>query len=297
MRPPNIHFRVLLAGCVAGVFHLLATARALADEAPAAPPTAEKPFPKPEVAVPAPVLDPAKQPLPEPSLRQDGPALAAAARLDAARLDHGRSQVRQLFADRFMMGTYRTKTGELRKVTESDPIFQWLARKFAGEDTGEIIFWNSDLPKDFRAGHINATRNWPGFIQISRFTAPSENLGERMLGFEDLWVCAAFELISLGRVQDSKQMEQRVVAKKMSKEEFVEAGAKFEYESFQAMREYYEKVWRPWAESAGFETNPGDWRLPLPAYREWRSGYTDHAGYPWKPFESIFDYLVQYGRE
>jgi hypothetical protein len=292
----NMTSRLLRAGC-ACVFHLLAMAWCYAEE-PAAAPSAEKPFPKPDAtaSTPAP-LDPAKPLLSQPSLKQNGPALAAAAHLDAARLDHGRSQVRQLFADRFMMSVYRTKAGELRKVTENDPIFDWLARKFAGEDTGEIIFWNSDPPKDFRAGHINATRHWPGFIQISRFAAPNEGLGERLLGFEDLWACAAFELISLGRVKDSQQMEQQVVEKKMSKADFVEAGAKFEYESFLAMSEYYEKVWRPWAQSVGFETEPGYWRLPLPTFVEWRGRYTDHAGYPWKPFESIFDYLLQYGRE
>ncbi|MEZ0256197.1 MAG: hypothetical protein ACAI37_13010, partial [Chthoniobacter sp.] len=116
-------------------------------------------------------------------------------------------------------------------------------------------------------------------------------------GFEDLWVCAAFELISLGRMQDSRQMEMQVVDKKMSKEAFVEAGAKFEYESFQATSEYYEKVWRPWAASVGFEPVPGYWRVPLPAFADWRSRYTDRTGYPWKPFESIYDYLLQYGRE
>lgn len=296
-RPLNIRLCFLRAVGLAGLLQLASVAQCQAADAPAVE-GAKPPLPEPGATLPAPApLDSANLPASQPLLKRDALSLTPSKQLDAARLEHGRAQARQLFADRFMMGVYRTKTGELRKVTENDAIFQWLARKFAGEDTGEIIFWNSDPPKDFRAGHIDASRYWPGFIQISRFTAPTEGLGERMLTFEDLWVCAAFELISLSRVEESKRMEQQVRDKKIDKAGFVEAGAKFEYGSFQATSEYYDKVWRPWAQSVGFESNPASWRQPLPAFVEWRGRYTDHAGYPWKPFESIYDYLLQYGRE
>ncbi|HSI13228.1 MAG TPA: hypothetical protein VK961_14350, partial [Chthoniobacter sp.] len=71
-----------------------------AQEPPAAAPS-EKPLPKPDATAPAPAtIDPAKQPLPPPAFLKPAP-------LDAARLEHGRTQVRQMFADRFMMGVYR----------------------------------------------------------------------------------------------------------------------------------------------------------------------------------------------
>jgi len=256
----------------------------------------ERPLPKLDPgATPPPVPDSSKEVNPPPKLKIDSiPALAADG-IEPARLEHGRSQVRQLFADRFMMSAYRTAKGDLRKVNENDAIFQWLSRKFAGEDVGEIVFWNSEPPKDSRAAHAIPSWHWPGSVQISRFTAPGEGLGAGMPGFEDLWACGTFEMISLGRVKEHMQLEDRVVDKTISKDAFVEAAAKFEYQSFEALAEFHAKVWQPWANSVGFKTDQRRWRLPLPAYAQWRSAYTDHSSYPWKPFEEIFDDLLKNG--
>ena len=195
-----------------------------------------------------------------------------------------------MFADRFMMSAYRTKTGDVRKVTEDDSIYQWLSQSFAGDGTNEIIFWNSDPPKEHLADHTNPSERTLGYMRLARIDT-SQGSFNRYLTFEELWRCAVFELISLRRLDRWILVEADTKAGKLTKNEFIEAAARFEFDALQATAEFYTAVWLPWASVAGFKSDRSLWSVSLPPYEIWRARYTDRSAYPWKPFEELFDYL------
>ena len=213
--------------------------------------------------------------------------------VDSSRKEHGRAQAQQIFADRFMMSAYRTKTGEVRKVTEEDSIYQWLSQSFAGDGTNEIIFWNSDPPTEHLADHIPPSERTLGYLRLARSETSRGTRGtvSRYLTFEQLWVGAVFELISIRRLDRWNLVEADAKAGKLTKEEFIEAAARIEFGSLEASAEFYTAVWLPWANATGFKSDKTLWRVPLPPYEVWRASYTDRAGYPWKPFEKMFDSL------
>ena len=62
--------------------------------------------------------------------------------LTAAAIQHGEQQVRQMLRDRPAMAQFGEKAGVL---------YQWAARKFAGEDLHQEILWDASEPVLFDA--------------------------------------------------------------------------------------------------------------------------------------------------
>src|SRR5690349_10440000 len=79
----------------------------------------------------------------------------AAGEPDARALEHGRQQVERMLRDRPEMTRYPSASGFLQ-LSESDPQVQWAIRKFAGEDTGFLIYWEPKPPMDVNTAQHNS---------------------------------------------------------------------------------------------------------------------------------------------
>lgn len=174
--------------------------------------------------------------------------------VDKKALAHGERQVRQMLKDRPAMG----KHGE-----EAELLYQWAARKFAGEDLREQVNWNSTDPlPGFPCDHQPPVPGRPGFIRIhGKYTQGTAKGKERL--FEELWHGAVFELNNITGVKDFRQVQADAVAGKISQEEFIAGMLNVESRAAEKTRAFYIRVFLPWAIEHGVKTHPRQWYVAI----------------------------------
>ncbi len=165
---------------------------------------------------------------------------------------HGERQLRQLLHDRPAM----TKYGEEARV-----LYEWAARKFAGEDFGRRILWDASAPPPFTTcANYQSSAEGPGFVQVAekRSKGPG-NAGER--SFEELWHDAVFELYNINNSDDFRRFTMEAGAGRLSKEEFVTRFMEGESHAAEKTRAFYIHVFMPWAKQHHMSTHPYFWGL------------------------------------
>jgi tetratricopeptide (TPR) repeat protein len=127
-------------------------------------------------------------------------------------LKHGRRQVEKMLRDRPAMAQY----GEKAKILND-----WAARKFAGEDLHEEIFWEAAMPAVYwTAEHRMPEPGTPGHIQIARTYNDGPNKGKDR-SFEELWRDAVFELNNITGVVEFTRLISLAGEGRIGRREFV----------------------------------------------------------------------------
>ena len=169
--------------------------------------------------------------------------------LTAAEIEQGKKQVEQMLKDRPAMAQYGGK---------ADVLYDWATRKFAGEDLGERILWDSSEPDSFHADNRSPTEGDPGYIRIrkNRLDAPNEANDQ---SFEELWSQAIFELYNITSAPDFNRFRREAGAGRLTKDAFVTGLADCESRAAEKTRTFYIHVFLPWTKENHIASNPELW--------------------------------------
>ena len=132
--------------------------------------------------------------------------------LSPADLEHGRQQVGQMLADRPAMGQYGQRAADL---------LEWAARKFAGEDLHQRIFWDAVDPFSGATAERTAPVDGePGAIRVRAKHSGGPDKG-KVRPFETMWLEAVFELYNITNVEEFRRLVADAKAGKAQGERFV----------------------------------------------------------------------------
>ena len=132
--------------------------------------------------------------------------------ISAANLRHGERQVRQMLHDRPAMASLGKKAILL---------YQWAARKFAGEDLHEKIYWDSsDPPQHTTADNRPPKPGLPGRIRLAARNTHGPKRGDDR-SFEKMWRDVVFELHNIVHAETFRRIDSDAAQGKLSKNEFV----------------------------------------------------------------------------
>jgi tetratricopeptide (TPR) repeat protein/protein involved in polysaccharide export with SLBB domain len=163
-------------------------------------------------------------------------------------LCHGQRQLAEMLQDRKAMEQY----GNL-----AEPLYQWAIQKFAGEDLGEEVFWNSDDPPPYCGGcNYAPTDERPGSINVRE----THSDGKRR-SFEEVWSTAVFELYNIANIEDWERLHLQALSCCLSKEQYVVKAIDIESRAAEKTRSFYIHVFVPWAKQYHITTDPSLWFL------------------------------------
>jgi len=201
--------------------------------------------------------------------------------LSAEALAHGRKQVERMLKDRPAMAQYSEDTAMFR---------DWAARKFAGEDLGSLIDWESTPPLHSDAEHIAPDDKHHGAILIE----PRYNDGPRQgqgRSFEELWAGAVFELYNINNAKEFVRLRKEAEEGRISKDDYVASILKPEMRAAQQTRAFYADVFLPFAAKKKLPTEPGLWfTLWWVRADDALKQFTDKTAYPWHPYARDYDW-------
>jgi hypothetical protein len=67
-------------------------------------------------------------------------------------------------------------------------------------------------------------------------------------------------------------------------------GTRQEFRAAQNVHQFYNEVWKPWAQCRGFATDGNWWHANDPAtYEQWMERFTDHNKSPYKEYNDYYD--------
>jgi hypothetical protein len=177
-------------------------------------------------------------------------------------------------------------------VQKSDIIYEWAARQFAGEATGQGTYWSADppsCPSDCLAEHNAPYEHIKGSILIRERYGSGDKRGEKV-GCEELWSCAVFELYNISYSKDFLELHDSALAGKVPRQDYIFRFARIEFNAVQKTAEFYRTIWQPWAESKGKDTESLHWYADAPkSYEEWIKEYHDPTGYPYSYYGKYYD--------
>ena len=197
-----------------------------------------------------------------------------------------------MLADRPAMSKY---------VKPNDEIWNWAVRKFAGEDVGSPVDWNSD-DEDLEAGesHVPVGKDH-AYIKIARMHKDLQET--RPASFEELWAVAVFELHNVGNSNEWQKLDEMAEKGQLTREEYALGILTGEIRAAQCTRAFYVKVFLPWLHAKGIDTtNPREWYCASfgPAYHlPLRSANWKNVVH-WPRYEANYDLLraeSEYGKE
>ena len=104
---------------------------------------------------------------------------------------------------------------------KAERLYQWAARKFAGEDLRQEIFWNAtDPPEPFEANHHPPAEGSPGLIRLRLKYSQGPDRG-KLRSFEEMWSNAVYELYNITGVKDFLRANADAARGTLSKEQYV----------------------------------------------------------------------------
>src|SRR5262249_1108651 len=159
--------------------------------------------------------------------------------LSPAALRHGEQQLHLILRDRPTMAKYGDK---------AQVLYQWAARKLAGEDLGEYVRWDATEPDISLATSAPPRKgaNFTGQIALKKTYLDGNNKSEE-LSFEQSWVCIVFELYNIASATEFDRSDIAATNGKMTKAEYVSNRAKIESVAVEKSRAFYIHVYLPWA--------------------------------------------------
>jgi hypothetical protein len=201
-------------------------------------------------------------------------------------LEYGRQQLDRLFVDRPEMGKHGAA---------GSPLAQWAVRKFAGEDLGRLIEWDSTLPLVGDAEHDTVTDRQVGRVRISGVYRNGDQKDQKR-DFEELWMNLTYELINIGNSPSFRELDSAAQKGQISKDYYVRGMFGIELKAVQATRAFYVRVFLPWASANEVRSDPRLWYTheahwgTISDALQW---YSDPNSYPWQPYERYYDELKQ----
>lgn len=203
--------------------------------------------------------------------------------LSPDRQKHGRLQVERMLHDRPAMNRYGAKADFLRR---------WAEAKFAGEDFGEPIDWDSSPPLHSDAEHLAPDGHNNAAIMIEEQYTEGPHRGQPR-SFEEIWAGAVFELYNVSFARDFIRFHEDAEQGKLTKEEFVGGILKLELLAAQQTRAFYVNRFLPFAAKKKLKTDPTLW------FCEWwdspdtvLDSFIDKTAYPWHPYAREFDWIA-----
>lgn len=201
--------------------------------------------------------------------------------LSEEHLAFGCDQVRKMLADRPNMA---------KGMDEDNVVFQWAARRFAGENLPNKMFWSSLQPVGWGALHFPPTPNVPGEVQIA---LEVRNYGDvRSLGFEELWSRAVFELNNALSAPQFLDLHVRTVEGRVSRDDYVREMFRLEFDATRLTRRYYLDVFAGELQSRGLDSDPILWFFSDAYMGTWEHGlqhFKDRKSYPWSSYGAYYD--------
>jgi len=197
-------------------------------------------------------------------------------------LERGKTQLRRMLRDRPEMA---------RGLTEEDELFQWAARKFAGEDVPTWIEWQnmSDI-SDFDAWHQPPDEDTPGQIFVRKVHGPPSRMTWGSApSFDELWMWAAYEMHNIQSHREFHELWDRALAGTITRDEYILGYARLEYGALLRTRVFFIEIYYPWAKKHGRMTTE-DWGLDVPyTFDEWIAHYPRGLRYPWRYYGNAYD--------
>ena len=208
---------------------------------------------------------------------------SSSVRLSAEALKHGRRQVARMLHDRPAMAELEKQSEFLRDLA---------ARKFAGEDFGELIDWDPSPPLHSDAEHLAPGDGEHAAILVEE-NYTSGPKADMPRSFEELWAGAVYELHNVASAREFVRLNDDAEQGKVSKEAFVAGILKYELLAAQRTRAFYLQVFLPWAEKQKLPTDPSLW------FCDWwdspetaLASFTDKSAYPWRPYARTHDWAT-----
>ena len=186
-------------------------------------------------------------------------------KLAADSLAFGERQVQQMLKDRPLMAHYGDK---------AKPLYQWAARKFAGEDLDNKIQWNGTDPVrvwnaesgalelTVEAANLPPGNSPPRFVRVRRTCNDGPDAGKERC-FEALWHDAVFELYNNAAAKDFDRVIADAAAGKLSPHEYAKRTLEVEGKAAEKTRAFYIHVFLPWAQKNHAVTHPEYWSVAV----------------------------------
>jgi hypothetical protein len=204
--------------------------------------------------------------------------------VSAADVKFGRQQVERMLRDRPAMA---------QLVGKDDPLYEYVARRFGGTSCGRRIYWLTDPPSGrYRAYNFHDSNSGKSFIAIQVRSQAGE-----ILGGEELWSCAIFELFnSVHQDQWDRQIED-VMRRRFSREEYVWEGSRLEFETSLATGRFFLTCWEPHLASKGMVADGTCWWVWGPkTFEDWKL-YFKGKQYPFDVFGRQYDLAISYAKD
>jgi tetratricopeptide (TPR) repeat protein len=163
-------------------------------------------------------------------------------------LAHGQEQVRKMLHDRPAMA---------EGISEGNEIWTWAVRKFGGEDSGYFIDWDSTAPSPLYPS--DAPLGHEGEHAAIRVRKESLDASTRDASFEEMWVCAVFELHNAAAREQFLRSEKRATEGAIQRDDFILAWLDCEERTAQKTRATYLSVFLPWMREHDLDSNPHTW--------------------------------------
>ncbi len=197
---------------------------------------------------------------------------------DADALEHGRQQVIAMLADRPEMSAF---------AVPQEALCQWTVHQFAKRINGARIYWSHlKTYSDSQSDHIPPSAEYPGMIRVNPVAAGTEPHA----AFEQLWVCAIFELHNIEAARDFARVNDDARNGKLKEDEYVKAMFALEWRAAQRARKFYVDVFLPHAKKYALPTDPYQWYCSVwgGAEQVLANSYSDRRSYPWSYYSPYF---------
>lgn len=203
--------------------------------------------------------------------------------LNDANLAFGRQQVDQILRDRPEMTVY---------VHSGDPVYNWAIRQLAGGAVGSPISWAGDFgnyPAEFNAYHAPPYGTVKGYITLRRqFVAGP--LANKLVPGNILWSSFVFELFNISNTRQLLANYRAALDGKVTRQEFIAAGARNEFKAVAKMAAFYHQFWLPLIKKRHLRSDASAWFVDTPAtYEQWISQFTDPSHYPYSYWGKYYD--------
>ena len=199
-------------------------------------------------------------------------------------IQHGDRQVRRMLHDRPEMGRY---------AEEAKVLYDWAARKYAGEDLNRRVLWETREPVDAAAANDPFPMEEPGTIMVSEKHPSGPDKGKDR-SFEELWCSAVFELYNITNAEDFLRLARRAGERKLSRNEFVSAMIGCESRAAEKTRAFCVHVFLPWAREHHVRSDPALWFVGWrtdPKDNLLRGRFKEKDSY-WRHYERSYDLIV-----
>ena len=207
----------------------------------------------------------------------------------------------KILKNRLPFPEYLKNDGVTKEMTEDDSIWQWAARKFAGEDLPAPIDWHPEPPEkssEIMADHVPPSAYGRGFVR-ARETYPSGPKQGQKVTFEDLWCNVIFELHNIANFERFTRLFNEAATGTLTKDEWVKIGTSIEFETLKRHKEFYRNIWRPWAEKNSLIMEPDcaflGYTFDADSYDAWIKSKRENAKYYVEYWEKLYDeYVASY---